>query len=90
MHEESEPGGDSQKQERIVQASTLLFTLRAPHVPESEGEGLKEMDDCGTRLVVNIFLDISEVNRQAIYRTRSAGQNILQYIGCTREAQIRP
>ena len=26
-------------------------------------------------------------NRQAIYRTRSEGQNILQYIGCTREAQ---
>ena len=54
MHEDSEPGGDSQKQDRIVQASTLLFTLRAPHVPESEGEGLKEMDDCGTRHIIFI------------------------------------
>ena len=35
------------------------------------------------------FVNILEVNRQAIYRTRSAGQNISQYIGCTREAQIR-
>ena len=36
------------------------------------------------------LLDISEVNRKAIYRTRSAGQNLSQYIGCTREAKIRP
>ena len=34
-------------------------------------------------------LDISEVNRRAIYCTCSAGQNISQYIGCTRKAQIR-
>ena len=33
------------------------------------------------------FVNISEVNRQAIYRTRSAGQNISQYIGFTTTAQ---
>ena len=33
----------------------------------------------------NSFVDISEVNRQVIYRNRSAGQNISQYIGCTRQ-----
>ena len=30
-------------------------------------------------------MNISEVNRQAIYRTRSAGPNISQYIGSTRQ-----
>ena len=39
---------------------------------------------------VQYFLDILGVNRQATYRTRSEGQNILHYIGCTREAEIRP
>ena len=34
------------------------------------------------------LLDISEVNRKAIYRTRSAGQNLSQYIGCTRECIV--
>ena len=31
------------------------------------------------------FVNISEVNRQALYRTRSAGPNISQYIGSTRQ-----
>ena len=36
----------------------------------------------------NSFVDISEVNRQVIYRNRSAGQNISQYIECTRQDKI--
>ena len=39
----------------------------------------------GCLLVKNSFVNISEVNRQAIYRTRSAGPNISQYIGSTRQ-----
>ena len=34
------------------------------------------------------FVDISEVNRQVIHCNRSAGQNILQYIECTRQDKI--
>ena len=33
-------------------------------------------------------MDISPINRDVIYRTRSAGSNILQYIGSTRETWI--
>ena len=33
-------------------------------------------------------MDILEVNRQVIYRIRSAGQNISQYIECTRQDKI--
>ena len=33
-------------------------------------------------------MDISEVNRQVIYRTRSAGSIYRQYIGSTRKTQI--
>ena len=33
-------------------------------------------------------MDISEVNRQVIYRTRSAGSIYWQYIGSTRKTQI--
>ena len=40
--------------------------------------------------MLSSFLDISEVNQQATYSTRSTGENISQYIGYTREAQIRP
>ena len=36
----------------------------------------------------NSFVDISEVNRQVIYRNRSARQNISQYIECTRQDKI--
>ena len=35
-----------------------------------------------------LFIDISEVNRQVIYRNRSAGQNISQYIECTRQDKM--
>ena len=34
------------------------------------------------------FVDISPINRDVIYRTRSAGSNISQYIGSTRETWI--
>ena len=33
-------------------------------------------------------MDISPINREIIYRTRSAGSNISQYIGSTRETPI--
>ena len=33
-------------------------------------------------------MDISPINRDVIYRTRSAGSNISQYIGSTRETWI--
>ena len=60
----------------------LVFSPKKISLRQPEGS----ISTCGEHL----FLDISEVNRQVIYRTRSAGQNISQYIECTREAQIRP
>ena len=72
----------------LILSYHLLLSYLITCSPSFAGRKLGRAGLCGLLYIVQCtlqwwtsFSDISEVNRQAIYRTCSAGQNISQYIG---------